>query len=619
MTHVTRAISACLRRLLLRALLPAAALGVSLAPGGAARAATQDILPFSEVKVGMTGVGRTVFHGTTIEEFQVEVIGTLENIAPRRNLILTRLSGGPLANTGVLAGMSGSPVYINNRLAGAVAYTWGFAKEPLAGVVPIQEMLSIEERETPSARAALVRPTGEVPDVRATLFDPQRLVSHFASYFDQAVREPSRSDAMTPIAAPLAFSGFPQRVIDEIAPTLARAGLVATQGGSAGRSPAADAGIRLEPGSGVGLGLVRGDVEIAAVCTVTYRDADRLYACGHPLLSLGPTEIVMTSATVNGLMPSLESSFKFASAGEDAGVFRQDRATGVFGYVGRKARTIPVRLELQPEKGRPHRLSFDIAEDPFLAPYLLYAALNAVLSSEEKDYGEMSYTYKEGSEIQVAGADDIRLQNLFAGDQARPYAAGTVAFITQLLLSSEYRAVHIESIHLILAVSDERRTARLQRAWVSRDHVRAGERLQVVVGIKPFRGPEVTREISVTVPREVQPGRLLLQIGDAVALARTDADRGDEFVPKDLDQLIWLINHLRHNDRLYAVLTRGDNGILFQGERLPNLPPSVSQVMARPQTRGNYQRLFYRAVAEESIPVGFSLDGYKLLSIDVEE
>jgi hypothetical protein len=405
--------------------------------------------------------------------------------------------------------------------------------------------------------------------------------------------------------------------VEELAPGLRRAGLVPVQGGSTGRGAAGDA--TLPPGSGVAIGLVRGDVEIAAVCTVTHRDGDRLYACGHPLLNLGPTELLMSTARVTALMPSLESSFKFASAGDDVGVFRQDRSTGVFGHLGKKPRTIPVRMELQPDRGRPRKVSFDLVEDPFLAPYLLYAALNAVLSSDVKDYGELSVTYKDGSDIRIAGAEDIELRNLFAGDLSRLYASGTVAFITQILLGSEYRSVHIEGIDLNLGISDERKTARLQRAWVNRDRVHAGESVQVAVGIKPFRGPEVTREIDITIPREVPPGRLILQVGDAFTLARTDTDQVDDFVPKDLDHLIWLINHLRSNDRLYVVLTRSDNGLLFQGERLPNLPPSMSQVMARPQTRGNYLRLWYRGVAEESIPVALAVDGYRQLVIDVEE
>jgi len=583
---------------------PAAALG-------------QEILPFSEVKAGMSGVGLTVFSGTRIDEFKVEVIGTLENIAPRRNLILTRLSGGPLQETGVLSGMSGSPVYFNGRLAGAVAYTWGFAREPIAGVVPIQEMLSIETREPPATRTSRL-PAGAGPAGLKWLTDPAAIPAHFASWFDRLPGGPA-PEGLAPIGAPLLVRGVPGDVVDLLRPGLRRAGLLPVQGGSISKSEKGADAAGLLPGSGVGIALVQGDVEIAAVCTVTHRDADRLYACGHPLLNLGPTELAMTTASVSGLMPSLESSFKFASSGGEVGVFRQDRSTGVFGYVGKKARTIPVRLDLQPERGRPKRMAFEVADDPFLAPYLLYAALNAVFSSEEKDYGTVSFTYKEGSQIRVEGEEEIVLRNLFAGDLARLYASGTVAFLTQVLLDSEYRSVRIDGIDLVLGTSDERRTARLERAWVSRDRVRPGETIEVSIGLKPFRGPELTREMRLTVPPEVPPGRLLLQVGDASALARTDPEAGDDFVPRVLRQLVWLINHLRRNDRLYAVLVRADNGLVFQGERLPNLPPSVAQVMARPDTRGNVLRVQYRGVAEESLSLPYAIDGYRLIAIDVEE
>ena len=593
--------------------LPLAGLLLLAAPAAFA----QDILPFSEVKAGMSGVGRTVFSGTRIDEFKVEVIGTLENIAPRRNLILTRLSGGPLQETGVLAGMSGSPVYFNGRLAGAVAYTWGFAREPIAGVVPIQEMLGIETREPQPSRAAGRLPAEAGPAGLRWLSDPSSLPGHFASYFDRFAPG-AAAEGLSPIGAPLLMRGVPQDVVDLLRPGLLRAGLQPVQGGTSSQKPS-PAAASLEPGSGVGIALVQGDLEISAVCTVTHRDTDRLYACGHPLLNLGPTELAMTTATVSGLMPSLESSFKFASSGDQVGVFRQDRSTGVFGYVGKKPRTIPVRLELQPDRGRPRKLAFEVADDPFLAPYLVFAAMNAILSSEEKDYGTESFTYKDGSVLHVEGEEDIVLRNLFAGDMARLYASGTIAFLTQVLLDSEYRTVRVSGIDLVLGTSDERRTARLERAWVSRDRVRAGEAIDVSIGLKPFRGPELTRNLKITIPPEVPPGRLLLQVGDASALARTDPEAGDDFVPRDLHQLVWLINHLRRNDRLYAILVRPDNGLVFQGERLPNLPPSMAQVMARPDTRGNVLRVLYRGVAEESLSLPYAIDGYRLIAIDVEE
>ena len=585
----------------------------------------QEIIPFSEIKVGMKGVGKTVFNGTRIEDFQVEVIGTLEHVAPQHNLILVRLAGGPLANTGVMSGMSGSPVYFGDRLAGAVAYTWAFAREPVAGVTPIQEMLQVEDKDAPAGSPQGGRRTmgGPAGAPLALLKDPEKLPAHFAAYFDAFQPSPAATASpMTPIATPLLFSGMSSRAFDQLAPTLMRAGLQPVQGGTASRSPGAAADAKLSPGAGVGIKLVRGDVEVAAICTVTYHEKDRVMACGHPLLNLGPTDLIMTTAQVNGLFPSLQESFKFASAGEEVGAFRQDRSTGVFGYVGRKPRLIPVRLELQPQTGKPQRFAFDIVEDPFLAPYLLYAALNGILSSEEKDYGEVTLAYKTGSTIQVSGEEDIELKNLFAGDLASLYASGTVAFITQLLMNNEYHPVHIEGINLILGYQDERRMARVERAWVNKDHVRPGETVQVSAAIKPFRGPEVIRQIDMTIPEEIMPGQLILQVGDGLTLARIEDEGdsgGDDFHPRDLNQLIFLINHLRANNKVYALLSRADNGILFQGRRLPNLPPSVAQVMVRPQSRGNYLRLWSRGIAEENLDTDYMISGFKQLTVDVEE
>jgi hypothetical protein len=585
----------------------------------ASAATAQEIIPFSEIKPGMKGIGRTVFSGTRVDEFQVEVLGTLENVAPKRNLILTRLTGGPLASTGVLEGMSGSPVYFGDRLAGAVAYSWGFAKEAVAGVTPIQEMISIQDHETPAlrdgGRAAL--PPAAGPGGLGFLKDPGSLPAHFTSYFDSMLPAGRSASPLVPVRTPLVFSGFPSSVVDALAPGLLRAGMVAVQGGGQSKSSGAAAD-SLTPGAGVGIKLVRGDIEIAAICTVTYRDHDRVLACGHPLLNLGPTDLLMTTAAVNGLFPSLQESFKFASAGEEIGAFRQDRATGILGYIGKRPRMIPVRVDLQPDKGPARHYAFDVVEDPFLAPYLVYAALNGLLSNAEKDYGAVSIAYKEGSTIRIGSEEDIALKNLFAGDQAALYSSGTVAFLTQLLLNNEYHPVHIDGINLVLGYYDDERTARLERAWTSRDRVRAGETVQLSIDLRPFRGPGVTRQIDVKIPEETTPGRMLLQVGDGLALARAEGD-DDDFTPHDLKQLIWLINHLRSNNTLYAVLTRADNGIVYQGQRLPNLPPSIAQVMVRPQTRGNYMRLWYRGIAEESIETPYMLSGYKLLSIDVEE
>ena len=591
-------------------------LGLSLLAVAPLRA--DDILPFSELKVGMKGEGRSVFQGNEISRFNAEVIGLMENIAPKRNLILVRLSGNPVDRTGVQEGMSGSPIYVDGRVIGAVAYSWAFSKEAIAGVTPIEEMLEVQRRGNATkgrSRAAPVLP-GASP--LSALTTPEALVRHFDSYLSLGGQRMEAMASFRPIPTPLLFSGFPSSLLDRLEPDLAGAGLMPLQAGSAGKS--GPSGDNLLPGSAMAVKLVRGDVEISAVGTVTYRDGDRIVGFGHPLLNLGPTSIPLAGAYVHAILPSLESSFKIASpAADEIGSISQDRTVGVAGSTASPPRLIPVRLEMSGSTGRPERFSFDVMEDSFLTPYLLYASLNAILSSTQKDLGEATVKVLQGSVMKVEGYDDIELDNFYSGDLAPFYASGTVAYISLLILNNEFHETRINGITLNLAYSDERKVARVERVWCGRERVRPGGKVPLTVTLQPYRGKEMTRTFDLTIPDELPPGRIFLQVGDGQTVSRKEEQAAGEFHPKDLAQLIWLINHIRPNDKLYVILTRPDNGVVLQGARLPDLPPSKALVMVRPQTEGNYLRVGFRGIAEESIPTDFSVEGYKTLTLEVED
>lgn len=577
-----------------------------------------DILPFSEVKVGMKGEGRSVFRGNEISRFNAEVIGLMENIAPKRNLILVRLSGEHVDKTGVQQGMSGSPIYVGDRVIGAVAYSWPFSMEPIAGVTPIEEMLDIQRRGagTPGrSRSAPILP-GLSPT--SALTSPADLVRHFDHYLTTGGLRMEAMASLHPIPTPLLFSGFPASLLGRLDADLAAAGLLAVQAGSAGKSGRASD--ILSPGSAMAVKLVRGDVEISAVGTVTYRDGDRIVGFGHPLLNLGPTAIPLAGAYVHSVLPSLESSFKIASpAADEIGSISQDRTVGVAGSISSPPRLIPVRVEISGNTPRPDRFTFDVMEDSFLSPYLIYASLNGILSSAQKDLGEATLRILEGSVIKVEGYDNIQLENLFSGDFASFYTSGTVAYISLLILNNEYRPARITGINLNLSYSDERKVARVERVWCGRERARPGEKVPLTVTLQPYRGKEITRTFELTIPEELTPGKLYLQVGDGQTVSRKEEQAAGEFHPKDLAQLIWLINHVRANDKLYVILTRPDNGVLLQGARMPDLPPSKAMVMVRPQTEGNYLRVGFRGVAEESIPTDFAIEGYKTLTLEVED
>jgi SpoIVB peptidase S55 len=584
----------------------------------AARA--DEILPFSELKVGMKGEGRSVFQGTQISRFSAEIIGLMENIAPKRNLILVRLSGDPVDRTGVLEGMSGSPVYVNGRVIGAVAYSWGFSKEAIAGVTPIEEMLDVEKRGAGSPGHSRSAPPIPGASPLSALLRPGEILQHFDHYFGAGGVSPEPLASLNPIGTLLSFAGFPGAVIDRLRPDLITAGLVPVQAGVAGKEAAQESADTLVPGAALAVKLVKGDVEISAVGTVTYRDGDRVLAFGHPLLNLGPTSMPMAGAVVHALLPSLNSSFKIASpASGEVGSIQQDRIVAVAGSTAAPARLIPVRVEMTGNTVRAQRFAFDVMEDSFLTPYLIYASLNAILSSAQKDYGDSSVRLQEGSVIKVSGEDDIKLNNLFAGDLAPFYASGTVAYISQLILNNEYHPARIGGINLLLEYSDERRTARVERVWCGKDRVKPGEKVPLTISISPFRGEEITRTFELTIPEDLRPGKVFLQVGDGQAVSRREEEGVPDLHPRDLSQLIWLINHIRPNDRLYVILTRPDNGILFQGTRMPDLPPSKALVMIRPQTEGNFLRVGFRGISEDSIPTSFAVDGYKTLTLEVEE
>jgi len=318
---------------------------LAIAPSLAAQ--SSKFMSVDEVRQGMKGFGKTVFQGTTIEQFDVEVLGVLKNFAPRQDMILARLSGGPLEKTGVIAGMSGSPVYIDGKLVGAVAYAFPFAKEPIAGIQPILQMLGILDQKPGSTPKIAQASSGTLPSESPTAFVlgqlqkladgiplhqlllPQSLLS--ASPF-QAGGAPS----LMHIQTPLLVSGASQTALQQFAPLFNAFGFTPVQagGGASAASLKAAAPSKLEPGSSVNVEMIRGDLSWSANGTVTYVDGDRVYAFGHPNLSAGPTDVPMSAGYVISLLPNVQNSFKLAVPLDVVGSFQQDRSTGIAGTLG---------------------------------------------------------------------------------------------------------------------------------------------------------------------------------------------------------------------------------------------------------------------------------------------
>jgi hypothetical protein len=565
-------------------------------------------LSFDEVQAGMRGTGRTVFSGTKIETFDAEIVGKLPNVMPDQNLILARLSGGPLADTRVLAGMSGSPVFVEGKLIGAVAYSWPFVTEAIAGITPIEEMLAVLPSGAGRVRRAPSAPLQSAEIAR--LHEPAALAGFFDALGASLLGPHGRAASL-----PLSITGLDRAGFDRAGRAFGAVGFLPLQAAGGGRDP--EPSPTLEPGAAMGLKLVRGDIEMTATGTVTWVDGDRLLGFGHPLFGLGEIDLPLTGARVETLLPSLEQSSRLATPLTEVGALRQDRATGVAGRIGVRPRMIPVRLQIASGGSEARTYAFDVADDPLLSPLLLYVSLNGILAGQGRVFGSATVRLREGSVIQLAGSEDVELDNLFAGPSAFEYGTGIAAYVLYLLMNNTWTEPEIAGVNLILEYDDAPRTARIRRAALDRYRVKAGETVKVTAVLSPYRGPDqvVTQEIQV--PPETPAGRLAVEVGAALDVEASSAT-DEPVMPRDLDQLIWLINRLRRNDRVYIVATHADAGVLLGGARLPNLPPSVATILSRPKSRGNLVEIPERSVLEEFVPTEYGVEGSAQIQLDVE-
>ncbi len=573
------------------------------------------ILPFKDVKAGMKGIGKTVFNGTKVEEFQVEILGKLENIGPKQNIILAKLTGGPLEHTGILSGMSGSPIYIDGKLVGAASYMWGFSKEPITGITPIGEMMGIAEKETQKASIQHGFLLKSSERQLSTIFQSQQLLTIFEK------RLASQNNVLNkfhPIGFPLVASGFSQDYLAQLRKAFSGDLFTSIQIGGTSSQEENNEPIAIEPGSAIAAQFIKGDINLSAIGTVTDVDGDQVLAFGHPLFNLGKINMPMSASRVETLLPNLASSFKIAAPSEEVGTFTQDRSSGALGRLDMKSSTIPVRIELSSHGRETGSYSFDIIEDKLLTPLLLYHSLNGILSSAENQYGDITISIKEGSTIKLSENNSINLKNLFSGDYSRIISTATIAFITFFIMDNEYTESRIEGINLLIDYLAGKKLARIERVWCDRSHVKPGDTIDLSVTVKPYRAEEFVEVKEIIIPEELPPGKLTLHVGDAYILSLREA-KDDILAPRDFEHLIWLINNLRTNEKIYLLFTREDIGLFMQGVRFPNLPLSKSSIMIRPQTKGNYAVLNERGVMEESIETEYMIEGYKKIVFEVEE
>ncbi len=581
--------------------------------------------PIDQVKPGMTATGHTVWQGDRIEEFKVHIIGVLRNvIGPKRDLILAKLEGGPLAHTGVIAGMSGSPVYIDGQLVGAVSYSLGaFSKEAIAGITPIGEMIDAATLDTPrppiGTRARLEMPVTR-ESVAAALRASMSWARPFADrpsdvqVFGDGVQG-QVATMLRPIATPLNLGGFSPEVAEMLGSSFRDYGFMPIAGAAAAQNQQ-NSTMPLRPGSAVGVNILSGDFNMGATGTVTEVIGNKVYAFGHPFFNLGPIAFPMTQAYVHTLLPSMTSSMKIATLGDVVGTVQQDRATTIAGLTGNGPTTIPVKIALESERGFRKEFAFRVVSDQLFTPLFTYASILSTLTSYERETGAATFSIKGTMNVKSHG--EIKIEDLFSGNSASLNAAGSVMAPLTFLLDNDFEPIHIESVDLTIQSTEQPRTATIERVWLDGARARAGRVVPLKVLMRTYRGEEVVSTVPLEIPANAT-GSLSVMVSDGARLAqweRREVRQPTE--PRSVPQLMRALNTTRKNNRLYVRLLASDSGAVVRGEPLSSLPPSVLGVLEADRSAGDFIPLRNATLGEWNLPTEFAVVGARMLTINIE-
>src|ERR1022692_1255660 len=568
-----------------------------------------EIMPLSEIKQGMKGTAWTVFQGTEPEPIPVEIIGISKNMwGPRQDIILAKM-GGKAARTNVAKGMSGSPVYINGKLIGAVSLGLSqFSPDAICGITPIELMLEINssDQSHPAAARApgkAVALNGETEGILASLM---------------------------PIESPLVFSGITGDTLSDFGSVFQQMGVRTVQGSGAvlthGSKPVAGWEHALNPGDSVATVLVDGDMGISAFGTVTYNDGKRVLAFGHPLLNLGPVDMPLAKSEVVLTLASQFQPSKMANATEIVGALRQDRHSGIMGELGATAPMIPVTLKVRSLDAKEAVLSekdfhFNVFVHQKWTPTLMMLTLYNSISNLN-DFADET-TYRLNGKVEMNGPRNIGLATMQAtGDMPMPAPMALAVWLGDKfnrLYLNNVNTPDVKGVSLSLDLLPERRVAAIETGWVANPEVQAGDDLPVKVSVRPYRGEAIQREVIVKIPAGLAKGdnRILLSDADTLNRMQNAAGFQNRFI--DVPQAVSLLNQERTNNRLYVSLVKASPTAYYDDKTMPSMPSSVLNVIQA--GRGSNRAMLTTpetASEQTSIPFDYMVTGSYSLRIHVK-
>lgn len=531
-------------------------------------APTHPIFPLDEIQRGQKGYGLSVFAGTEPERFDVEVVGVMRNMSPDTSYILAKLTGQGLERSGVPGGMSGSPVFIDGRLAGAVAFSWAFTNEALAGITPIATMRDLSKLKggLPVAMPGTPPPVPLV-DLAAGRLPADLLERELARLRPQlgTLQGANPSVQWTTTG----FGEMSQGLLRRVLGNVTAAGQAAPQPKNAGPHD-------LPLGGAVAAVLVDGDFRIAVSGTVTDRYGDQVLAFGHPFLGVGPILVPMARSEVLTIMSSQNSSFKLSNVGEIIGAFEQDRQAGIQGRLGVHAPMIPMALKINGVgREQPQRFNMRLADLPFFTPLLVTSSYLAGLDSTSYSTGPQGIDLF--ARLKMEGQEDVVIRQSFDGDNAATESAAYLLAISSYLVQNPMQKLRLREVEVEVEQSVQPRAAALVGAHADRTVVRPGERVQLNLDLAPYRGERFRHSVKVDLPEDLPAGRYSLLVGDGASADATRL-RLEPADPVTLQQALGMLRSFQSRRDLVVLGVYGGAGLSVAGEVMPRLPGSVRSV-----------------------------------------
>ena len=576
-------------------------------------------MPLADVKPGMVGQALTVFQGRTPEPFKVRVVSVLRNFLPRLDVILVRAEDPRLQQSGIAAGMSGSPVYIDGKLIGAVAYGWNFAKEPLAGVTPIESMLAERGRPRRAQTPERADAGGGLHTLTVADGGPgttpaaagNELAAAFASALPSAVTSAEGAGSqLRPVAIPLAVAGFDDRTVAEMDRALRPLGLVPVRAGGGGRRGDAGPG-RVESGSAIGVELVRGDMSVVGTGTVTYVDKDTVVAFGHPMLGSGELYLPLVDAEIHAILPSFSQSIKLSSPVAEVGGLVQDRKACIVGDLSARVTMVPVTIRVKAPNAPPRVFHADIARHRRLTPSLVTLVANSAIADAEPDPVDM--TVDVTSRVKLRGRPALSLRDQFFSTDG--VTASLLAGLRSVravgdLLTNPFEPVVLESIELDIDLAFRHDLVEIVGAAVRDGRVRAGQHATVEVTLRPYDGAEYTDTLRVPIPSGVAGQSVKLEITSGAFT------RPDVAPPESLTGYLDSLTKYYPSSAIVVSVQTLQDGVATRGRLLSDLPSAALDTL---RASGRSRRVdSYRVTDKTVFPTKRIVVGKQELTVAVD-